>query len=97
MPAIVVFTKDDLAIAACDCIAENGHLAVFLANYIDQPVEFKYHIDPAKFGLKGKRFALKEIRPEGSASEGIVAGTGQRTETLGPRRIEVMGILPAGE
>jgi hypothetical protein len=76
--------------------AENGRLAVFLANYIDQPVEFKYHIDPAQFGLKGKRFELKEITPEGTTPITSVPGPVQRTESLGPRKIKVIEIAPAG-
>jgi len=76
--------------------AENGRLAVFLANYVDQPVEFKYHIDPAQFGLKGKRFELKEITPEGTTPITSVTGTVQRAESLGPRKIKVIEIAPAG-
>jgi hypothetical protein len=76
--------------------AENGRLAVFLANYIDQPVEFKYHIDPAKFGLRGRRFELKEITPEGAVPITTVTGTVQRAESLGPRKLKVIEISPAG-
>jgi hypothetical protein len=74
---------------------EDGRLGVFLANYIDEPVEFKYSIDPAKFGLGGKRFELKEITPEGSGPISTVTRTVQRSETLGPRKLKVMEIAPA--
>jgi hypothetical protein len=77
--------------------AENGRLALFLANYIDQPVEFKYRLDPGKFGLRGKRFDLKEISPEGTAPITTVTGTVQRTEKLGPRKLKVIEIAPVGE
>jgi hypothetical protein len=76
--------------------AENGRLALFLANYIDEPVEFKYRIDPAKFGLSGRRFELKEIAPEGTVPITTVTGTVQRTESLGPRKLKVIEIAPAG-
>jgi hypothetical protein len=74
---------------------EDGRLGVFLANYIDEPMEFKYSIDPAKFGLGGKRFELKEITPEGSGPISTVTRTVQRSETLGPRKLKVMEIAPA--
>jgi hypothetical protein len=75
----------------------NGHLAVFLANYIDQPVEFKYRINPAEYGLAGRRFELKEITAGGSIPISTVTGTVERSETLGPRRLKVIEIaLPAG-
>jgi hypothetical protein len=74
---------------------ENGRLAVFLANYIDAPVEFKYRIDPAKFGLGGKRFEVKEITLEASGPISTVTGTVQRSETLGARKIKVIEIAPA--
>src|SRR5208282_2611597 len=74
---------------------ENGHLAVFLANYIDQPAEFKYHIDPAQYGLTGKHFELKEITPEGSIPISTVTGTVERSETLGPRKLKVIEISSA--
>jgi len=75
---------------------EQGHLAVFLANYIDKPVEFKYRVDPAKYGLSGKRFELKQITPEGSRPISTVTGTVQRSESLGPREIKVIEIAPTG-
>jgi len=71
---------------------ENGHLAVFLANYIDQPVEFRYRIDPAEYGLAGKRFELKEITPEGRIPISTVTRTVERSETLGPRKLKVIEI-----
>jgi hypothetical protein len=71
---------------------EKGNLAVFLANYIDQPVEFKYRVDPAQYGLIGKRFELKEITPEGSIHISTVNGKVERSETLGPRKLKVIEI-----
>jgi hypothetical protein len=74
---------------------EDGRLAVFLANYIDTPVEFKFRVDPAEYGLSGKRFELKQITPEGSSPISTFTGTVQRTESLGPREIKVIEIAPA--
>lgn len=76
--------------------SEDGRLAVFLANYIDKPVEFKYRVDPAKYGLSGRRLELRQITPEGSRHVGTVTGLLQRSELLGPRQIKVIEIAPAG-
>jgi hypothetical protein len=77
---------------------ENGHLAVFLANYRSEPVEFKYRIDPAQYGLAGMRFELKQITPEGVTSISTVTDPVERTETLGPGEIRVVEIsLAQGE
>ena len=75
--------------------AENGHLAVFLANYVDQATDFKYSLDPAKYGLKGTRFELKEIGPQATGSHTTITGKIQRTESLAPRQIKVIEITPA--
>jgi len=74
--------------------AENGRLAVFLANYINQPVEFAYRINPAEFGLKANRYQLKELGPEATDSTSSVTATVQRIEKLGPRKLKVIEIAP---
>ncbi len=74
---------------------ESGRLAVFLANYVDQPVEFSYRVDPAKLGLRGARYELKEITPEGVVPISTVAGPVQRTESLGSRTLKVIEITSA--
>ena len=76
--------------------AENGHLAVFLTNYSDSPEEFKYKIDPGKYGLGGKSFELKDLSPQGAVSIGKVTGAVERTESLAPRGIKVIEIVPVG-
>ena len=77
--------------------AENGHLALFLANYIAEPVEFAYRVDPAEFGLKGKRYELKEIGPDGTTPIATVTGPVRRTERLEPRKIKVIEISAQAE
>jgi hypothetical protein len=77
---------------------ENGNLAVFLANYIDAPVEFSYRIDPSQFGLTGGRWELKEIDPDGSKPLATVKGMVERNEALAPRELKVIEIsLPEGK
>jgi hypothetical protein len=77
--------------------AENGHLAVFLANYLDTTVDFKYRIDAAKFGLTAKSFELKSLSPQGAVHLATVTGPVQRTESLAPKEIRVIEIVPAGQ
>ena len=43
--------------------AEDGHLALFLANYAEKEVPFSYALDPARYGLAADRFELTEILP----------------------------------
>ncbi len=75
--------------------SEDGHLGIFLANYIDKEISFSYSIDPSKYGLKAGSYQLTEITPQGSVPIIEVSGTFERTETLGPRKIKVIEIAPA--
>ncbi len=72
--------------------AEDGHLGVFLANYLEEAVAFSYRIDPAEFGLEGGAYVLTELTPEGSTAVARVKGPVERQEALGPRQIKVIEI-----
>ena len=74
--------------------SEDGHLGVLLANYVDTETPFAYRIDPARFGLKGGRYQLTEVTPEGAQPIGTVSGVIERTEKLGPRKIKVIEVAP---
>jgi hypothetical protein len=76
--------------------AEDGRLAVFLANYDDKAVPFEYTVDPAEFGLKGGRYELTELSPEGSRRLGPVSGRVTRKEAIPPAAIRVVEIAAAG-
>jgi hypothetical protein len=76
--------------------AEDGRLGVVLANYGDSPVDFKYQIDPGKYGLNRKSYELRYLSPKGAESIGTVTGTVERTENLAPKGIKVIEIAPAG-
>ncbi len=75
--------------------AEDGHLGVFMANYVGEQIPFSYNVDPAQFGLKGSRFQLTEITPDGPVPTATVSGPLRRTEDLAPRKIKVIEIAPA--
>jgi len=64
--------------------SEDGHLAVFLANYDSREIPFSYRIDPANYGLKPGRFRLAEITPRAPIGAGTATGPIERTEALGP-------------
>jgi hypothetical protein len=76
--------------------AEDGSLGVVLANYDDKPVSFDYSLDPAQFGLKGGRYELSEVSPDGTVKLGPVSGRVARKEVIPPAAIKVIEIaLPA--
>jgi len=46
--------------------AEDGQLAVFMANYVDQEIPFTFVIDPAAYGLESDAFRLNDLSPRGT-------------------------------
>jgi hypothetical protein len=75
--------------------SEDGHLGVFLANYVDQEVTFSYRVDPNAFGLPGDAVMLNDVTPDGTRSLGQASGVLQRTERLGPAEIKVIEVSPS--
>jgi hypothetical protein len=75
--------------------SEDGHLGIFLANYVDQEVPFSFRIDPKACGLPGGTYALTEITPAGTRALGQASGLLQRTERLGPAEIKVIEVSAA--
>lgn len=74
--------------------AENGHLALFLANYTDKEIPFSYILDPAKYGLAADRYEITEITPEKViplAKEGRLI---ERTEIMPARKVRVIEMAP---
>lgn len=74
--------------------SEDGHLGIVMANYADREIAFSYAVDPGRYGLKGDRFRLTEITPEGVLPMGSAARTVRRTERLAARKIKVIEIEP---
>ena len=74
--------------------SEDGHLGIFLASYVSEPVSFSYDLDPAEFGLKPGHVRLTEITPDGPVPIGAVSGVLHRTEELAPRQIKAIEIAP---
>jgi hypothetical protein len=75
--------------------SEDGHLGVLIANYVNEEAPFTWRIDPAQHGLKGGRYKLAEVTPEGVSDAGTAKGTIQRTEKLGSRQLRVIEIQAA--
>jgi len=74
--------------------AEDGHLAVFMANYTDTEIPFSYTIDAAKYGLAADQYEVTEITPEKVIP---LAKEGQRitrTDILKPNAVRVLEIAP---
>ena len=77
--------------------AEDGNIAIFIANYVDKQVEFSYSLDPAKYGLDAGNFQVSEITPEGNH---IIAESGKsisRTEILEPNKVKVIEFTPVNQ
>lgn len=74
--------------------SEDNHLGLFLVNYIDKEVLFSYTLDPTKYNLKAGSYRLIELTPQGMVPMVEVSGMLKRTETLGPREIKVIEIVP---
>ncbi|MCE5308574.1 MAG: DUF6259 domain-containing protein [Acidobacteriales bacterium] len=72
--------------------AEDGKLAVLLANYSDQEIPFTWRVDPARYGVKGGAYTLTSLAPEGTAALGAATGVIERTEKLAPRQLRVVEI-----
>jgi len=77
--------------------AEDGHLAVILANYDDQPVTFAYAVDPAEHGLKGGRYELQDLGLDGPVKIGLASGRIARKEVIPAASIRVIEIAPQGK
>jgi len=74
--------------------AEDGRIAIFIANYVNQKTEFSYTIDPGKYGLTASRFQVTEISPDGNIP---VKKTGRKisgTEILEPGKVKVIEFAP---
>ncbi len=74
--------------------AEDGHLAVFIANYTDKERPFSYTIDPSKYGLTGIHYELKEILPEEVLPLAKEDKPIKRTEIMPPNKVRVIEIVP---
>ncbi|KPL09695.1 MAG: hypothetical protein AMS26_22545 [Bacteroides sp. SM23_62] len=74
--------------------AEDGSIAIFMANYFDREIPFSFTIDPGKYGLKASTYQVTEISPEGNLPISKTGGTISRTEVLGPNRVKVIEFAP---
>jgi len=77
--------------------AEDGNLAIFIANYVDNDVEFSYTIDPHKYGLNAEYYKVTEITPEGNHLLAPSEKTISRTEILAPGKVKVIEFTPSEE
>jgi hypothetical protein len=74
--------------------SEDGHLALFLANYTEKEVPFSYALVPARYGLAADRFELTEILPGKALPLGREGPTIKRTDTIVPNSVRVIEIAP---
>jgi hypothetical protein len=74
--------------------AEDGNIAIFIANYVNEEVEFSYSLDPARYGLDATNFQVREITPEGSRLIDKSGKSISRTEILEPNKVKVIEFAP---
>jgi hypothetical protein len=72
--------------------AEDGSIAIFIANYINEKVEFSYTIEPEKYGLNSPNYQLTEITPGGNSPVSKTGNKISRTVVLGPNKVKVIEI-----
>lgn len=76
--------------------SEDGHLGVFLTNFLNENYTYSYEIPAQQYGLvpsDNEQYEIIQIKPDGKKTIGInFAGTIKRTEELGPREIKVLEI-----
>jgi hypothetical protein len=74
--------------------AEDGRVAIFIANYVNEEVEFSYTIDLAKYGLHAENYQVTEITPEGNHPISRSGKMISRTEILQPAKVKVIEFAP---
>lgn len=74
--------------------AEDGSIAVFIANYTEKETAFSYTIKPAKYGLDAAGYQLTELSPGGNTPISKAGKTISRTEMLEPNKVKVIEIKP---
>ena len=76
--------------------AEDGRLAVFMANFLDTGTTLTYSVDPGDYGIETARgYSIKNVSPEGMYEEAKVSGGRiERTDHLAPREIRIIEIAP---
>jgi len=75
--------------------SEDGHLGIFMANFVNERVPFSISIDPGVYGLKAAKYELTEITPHGKIPIREVSGLVKLNETLQPSGLKVIEIAPA--
>ncbi|HQT91511.1 MAG TPA: DUF6259 domain-containing protein [Candidatus Kryptobacter bacterium] len=74
--------------------SEDGHLGIFMANFVKKDVPFPISINPKEYGLKAMRYELIEITPHGKTPIRTVAGPVKMTVNLQPSSLKVLEIIP---
>lgn len=74
--------------------SKDGNLGVFIANFVQNKVPFTFSINPGKYGVKGSKFELIEITPQGKKPIRTVSGVVRMTETLPAASVKVIEIKP---
>jgi len=74
--------------------AEDGNIAIFLANYVNKEIPFAYTIDPGKYGLDADNYQITEISPDGNRTVATAGKIISRREIIGPNKVKVIEFAP---
>jgi hypothetical protein len=74
--------------------AEDGNIALFIANYVDEEVAFSYTLDPSRYGLDAENYQVIEISPDGNRIIDTAGESISRTEILEPNKVKVIEFAP---
>jgi hypothetical protein len=74
--------------------AEDGKIAIFIANYVNEKVAFTYTIHPEKYGLEAANYQVSEITPEGKNPVSRAGRKISRTELVEPNKVKVIEFAP---
>ena len=81
--------------------SEDGHIGIFIANYLDEETSFSYRLDLDKYNVRAsesQEYEMSLITPESREIMGYhYPGPVIRTEDLGPREIRVIEIAVVGK
>lgn len=80
--------------------AEDGHLGVFITNFLNEKKSFSYRLDVDKYGINASKdqvYEISHITPEKTEIlDYHYPGPILRTEDLGPQEIKVLEIRVVG-
>ncbi len=77
--------------------SEDGHLGIFMANFVKKDVSFSISINPKEYGVNAEKYELVEITPQGKTPMQAVSGVAKLKVKLQPSSLKVIEIVPVSK